>query len=141
MLLTVDTGNPTFKTILESESTDPLEQDQVMEVLLSDEEAETAQKVFDLFKKYRGNLASVDDALPASEQLTFFLKLSKGRGGLQNRFDFIEKVLDHITQEGVVNLDTALSQLGLLKECRLIEPRLKEMAEDWQMNIHQLEQG
>ena len=65
-----------FKTILESESSDPFQQDMVMEILLTDREAETTQKVFDLFKNYRGDLASVDDALPASEQLTFFLALS-----------------------------------------------------------------
>ena len=124
-----------FKTILESESSDPFKQDMVMEILLTDQQAETTQKVFDLFKKYRGDLASVDDALPATEQLKLFLALSKGQGSLNRRFDFVETVLDHITEKGTVNLFEALNNRKLLKDRRLIEPRLEETAENWQENI------
>ena len=127
-----------FKTILESESSNPFKQDMVMEILLTDREAETTQKVFDLFKKYRGDLASVDDALPATEQLEFFLALSKGQGSLNRRFDFVETVLDHITEKGTVNLFEALNNRKLIKDRRLIEPRLEETAENWQENIHDL---
>lgn len=127
-----------FKTILESESSDPFAQDMAMEVLLTDREAETTQKVFDLFKNYRGDLASVDDALPASEQLVLFLALSKGQGSLRRRFDFVETVLDQITKDGTVNLFEALNERKLLKDHRLVEPRLEEMAEGWQQNAEHL---
>jgi len=127
-----------FKTILENESSDPFKQDMVLETMLSDREAKTSQKVFDLFKGYRGDLASVDDALPASEQLDLFLVLSKGQGSLNRRFDFVETVLDFVTKEGTVNLFEALKGFNLLKEGHLIKPRLEEIVKNWQRNIQSL---
>jgi hypothetical protein len=61
-----------FKMMLENESGDPFAQDMIIETMLSDEQSEAHQKVLDLFKDYRGDLASVDDALSPKRQIDFF---------------------------------------------------------------------
>ncbi|MBF0246800.1 MAG: hypothetical protein HQL36_01810 [Alphaproteobacteria bacterium] len=84
-----------FKLMLENES-DPFAQDTIIEILLSDETSEAHQKVLDLFKVYRGDLASVDAALRPELQIEFFTKLTKGQGSFRQRLEFAEKTLEWV---------------------------------------------
>lgn len=103
-----------FKMMLENESGDPFAQDMIIEIMLSDETSEAHQKVLDLFKDYRGDLASVDDALSPKRQIEFFTKLTKGQGSFHERLEFAEKTLEWITSGDTDNLFEGLHARNIL---------------------------
>ncbi|WP_413207491.1 hypothetical protein [Rhodospirillum sp. A1_3_36] len=113
-----------FRTILESESSDPFAQDTAMEVMLSDEQAAETQTVLDLFQDFRGDLPSADDALPPKLQIDLFLKLTKGKGLFRERMDFARAALGVATDDGKRNLFEGLSQTGVLEHRDLCDPAI-----------------
>ena len=104
-----------FETILESESGNPFAQDLVMETMLSDPEAKATQKVLDLFKDFRGDLPSVDDALSPKLQIELFTQLTKGKGSFPERMEFARKSLELVTEKGQRNLFEGLTDFHVLK--------------------------
>jgi len=110
-----------FQTILDSQSSNPFAQDTVLEVMLSDEEAQAHQDVLDLFKEFQGDLASVDDALKPKQQIDLFLELTKGGGNLANRTFFVRQALTVLTANGQRNLRTGLQEIGVLDGSNLLQ--------------------
>jgi len=116
------TDDDIFNTILETNSSNPFAQDLTLEVMLSDEEAQAHQDVLDLFKEFRGDMASVDDALKPKMQIDLFLELTKGHGSLAEREHFARQALTMLTDRGHRNLRDGLKEFhvvdsgGILKE-------------------------
>ena len=107
-------------TLLKTSSSDPFAQDMALEIILSDAEAREAQRVFDLFKDFRGDLPSVDDALKPRQQLDLFVHLTSGQGDLPQRHIFARTALETLI-DGHDNLFEALTAHGILKSGELAE--------------------
>lgn len=118
-----------FQTILETQSGNPFAQDTVLEVMLTDEQAQAHQDVLDLFKEFRGDLASVDDALKPNQQIDLFIELTKGQGSLTERMFFVRKALNVVTVGGQRNLFEGLKELGVLNGRELSEGGVKNLKE------------
>jgi hypothetical protein len=116
-----------FKTILESESGNPFAQDLVMETMLSDPEAKATQKVLDLFKDFRGDLPSVDDALSPKLQIELFTLLTKGKGLFRERLDFARKALEALTGDGTIDIFNGLQNLMILNDGEIAENGVKQL--------------
>ncbi len=116
-----------FATILETESGNPFAQDTALEVALSDAEADAYQNVLDLFKEFRGDLPSVDDALRPELQIKLFLELTKGGGNLPERMHFVRHVLAVATQDGARNLRQGLTDHGVVKGGDLVLDNLDQL--------------
>ncbi len=120
-----------FQTILESQSSNPFAQDLTLEVMLSDEEAQAHQDVLDLFKDFRGDMPSVDDAIKPELQIAFFLELTKGGGQLPERMFFVRKALTVLTASGQRTLSEGLKELHVLNGGAILESgvdKLKNLA-------------
>lgn len=120
-----------FQTILESQSSNPFVQDMTLEVMLSDEEAQAHQDVLDMFKDFRGDLPSVDDAIKPELQIDLFLELTKGHGTLIEREYFTRQALTMLTDHGRRNLRDGLKEYGVLGDGGLLESgvdKLRELA-------------
>lgn len=116
-----------FKMMLENESGDPFAQDMIIEIMLSDETSEAHQKVLDLFKDYRGDLASVDDALSPKMQIEFFTKLTKGQGSFRERLEFAEKTLEWIMSGDTDNLFEGLHARNILDGTELNDHAIESL--------------
>ena len=116
-----------FKMMLENESGDPFAQDMIIEIMLSDETSEAHQKVLDLFKDYRGDLASVDDALSPKRQIEFFTKLTKGQGSFRERLEFAEKTLEWIMSGDTDNLFEGLHARNILDGTELNDHAIESL--------------
>ena len=97
--------------------------------MLTDEQAEAYQDVLKLFKEFRGNLASVDDALSPKQQIELFKQVTKGRGSLPERMVFARKALELVTDKGQTNLFEALTERGALKHGELNEKAIRAIAD------------
>lgn len=117
----------TFKMMLENESGDPFAQDMIIEIMLSDETSEAHQKVLDLFKDYRGDLASVDDALSPKLQIEFFAKLTQGQGSFRQRLEFGKKALEWVMSGNVDNLFEAFHARKILDGPGLNDNAIEEL--------------
>jgi len=115
------TDDEIFQTILETQSSNPFAQDTTLEVMLSDNEAQAHQDVLNLFKEFRGDLPSVDDALKPKQQIDLFLELTKGGGNLANRTFFVRQALTILTANGQRNLRTGLQEIGVLDGSNISE--------------------
>ena len=124
-----------FRTILENESSDPFAQDQAMEVMLSDAEAEETQKVLDLFQDFRGDLPSADDALPPKKQIRLFLLLTKGKGLPIERRAFAREALTMATDDGRRNLFEGLTGCDVLEHRDLSEPAIEALRKGTQQRL------
>jgi len=82
--------------------------------MLSDSEAQAHQYVLNLFKEFRGDMASVDDALKPKMQIDLFLELTKGHGTLAERQHFARQALTMLTERGHRNLRDELKEYGVL---------------------------
>lgn len=116
-----------FATILENDSGNPLAQDTVLAVMLSDEKADAYQGVLDLFNAFRGDLPSADTALKPEQQIDLFLKLTEGGGNLGERMFFVRQVLDIVTRKGAQNLFQGLTERGVLKDGELVEANIERL--------------
>ena len=112
-------------TLLKTSSSDPFAQDMALEIILSDAEAREAQKVFNLFKEFRGDLPSVDDALKPRQQLDLFVHLTSGQGDLPQRHVFARTALETLI-DGHDNLFEALTAHKILKSGELAEDAIEE---------------
>ena len=86
----------------------------VLDVALSDTETQQHQDVLDMFKEFRGDLASVDEAIKPAQQIELFIELTKGQGDLAERMDFARKALTVLTASGERNLFKGLSSFHVL---------------------------
>ena len=123
-----------FTTLLESQSSNPFAQDTVLEVMLSDEQAEAHQDVLDLFNEFRGDLPSADDALNPEFQIRLFLKLTESGGALSDRLFLLRQMLGVITDHGRLNLFTGLHNQDVLKDGELDETAIKAMVANTKTN-------
>lgn len=121
------TDDEIFQTILETNSSNPFAQDTAMEVMLSDSEAQAHQDVLDLFKEFRGDLASVDDALKPQQQIDLFIELTKGQGTLAERMFFARKALTILTGSGERNLFEGLTSLHVLSSGEIAPSGVKAL--------------
>lgn len=120
-----------FQTILENKSGNPFAQDTVLEVMLTDTEAQAHQDVLDLFKEFRDDLASVDDAIKPAQQIDLFIELTKGGGSLPNRMFLARKALTTLTDSGRRNLFEGLTAMRVLVGGEISEDgvdKLRELA-------------
>jgi len=118
-----------FQTILETQSGNPFAQDTVLETMLSDEQAQAHQDVLNLFKEFRGDLASVDDAIKPVQQIDLFLELTKGGGTLAERMFFVRKVLTVLTASGERDLFDGLSNLHVLSGGEITKSGVEKLKE------------
>lgn len=118
-----------FRTILETESSDPFARDTAMEVMLSDAEARETQAVLDLFQAFRGDLPSADNALPPRQQIDLFLRLTKGMGPFRERLDFARHALTLVTDDGQRNLFEGLMAYKVVTHRDLSDPAIDALRE------------
>ncbi len=123
-----------FTTLLESQSSNPFARDTVLEVMLSDEQAEAHQDVLDLFNEFRGDLPSADDALNPEFQIRLFLKLTESGGALSDRLFLLRQMLGVVTDHGRLNLFTGLHNQDVLKDGELDETAIKAMVANTKTN-------
>ena len=102
-----------FQTMLEDEG-GVFDNSLVLDVALSDTETQQHQDVLDMFKEFRGDLASVDEAIKPAQQIELFIELTKGQGDLAGRMDFARKALTVLTASGERNLFKGLSSFHVL---------------------------
>lgn len=118
-----------FQTILETQSGNPFAQDTVLETMLSDEQAQAHQDVLDMFKEFRGDLASVDDAINPAQQIELFIELTKGGGALSNRMFFARKALTTLTASGERTLFKGLTDLHVLDSGEILQSGVEKLRE------------
>ena len=103
--------------------------------MLTDAEASATRDVLDLFKEFRGDLPSVDDALNPKQQIDFFTLVTKGRGSLPERMDFARKVLEFVTHDGQESLFEGLTEYGALNGLELNENVIEVLCKRAQKRI------
>ena len=102
-----------------------------MNVTLSDNETQQYQDVLDLYKEFRGYLASVDEAINPKHQIDWFIEITKGNGALPNRMFLAHQYLTVLTANGTRNLSVALKEFGILGDGVLLDvgmDKLRQMA-------------
>jgi len=102
-----------FQTMLEDQS-GMFNNNLVLEVALSDADTQQHQSVLDLYKEFRGDLASVDEAISPKQQIDLFIELTKGGGNLPNRMFLARKALTVLTSNGTRNLSLGLRNFHVL---------------------------
>ena len=115
-----------FQTMLEDEG-GVIDNSLVLEVALSDTETQQHQDVLDMFKEFRGDLASVDTAIKPKQQIELFIELTKGQGDLAERMFFARKALTVLTASGTRNLSEGLSSLHVLSGDEIISNGVKDL--------------
>ena len=122
--------NEIFQTMLEDQS-GMFDNNLVLEVALSDSETQQHQDVLDLYKEFRGDMASVDEALKPAQQIDLFIELTKGGGNLSNRMLLARKALTVLTTNGTRNLSEGLKAEGVFMGDGILDSgvsRLRTMA-------------
>jgi len=102
-----------FQTLLEDQS-GMFDSSLVLEVALSDADTQQHQDVLNLYKEFRGDMASVDEALKPQQQIELFIELTKSGGTLANRMFLGRKALTVLTSGGTRNLSAGLKALHVL---------------------------
>ena len=129
------TDDEIFQTMLEDQS-GMFDNNLVLEVALSDSETQQHQNVLDLYKEFRGDLASVDEVIKPAQQIELFIELTKGGGTLAERAHFARQALTVLTDRGHRNLRDGLNEFGVLGSGALLDSgvkNLREMASTSQM--------
>jgi len=96
-------------------------------VSLSDSETQQHQDVLDLYKEFRGDLASVDEAISPKRQINLFIELTKGGGNLANRMLQARKALTVLTANGTRNLSEGLKAEGVYTGDGILESGVKRL--------------
>lgn len=125
-----------FQTILEDQS-GLFDNETVLEVALSDEETQQHQDVLNLFKEFRGDLPSVDAAIPPAEQIELFIQLTKAQGNLAERMHFARQALTALTASGKRSLFEGMTEFHILDGGKVSETgvdKLKTMVAQSQQN-------
>jgi len=115
-----------FKTILEDQG-GVFDNSLVLDVALSDTETQQHQDVLDMFKEFRGDLASVDAAIKPKQQIDLFIELTKGQGDLAERLHFARKALTVLTASGERSLFVGLSNMHVLSGDEIVPSGVKAL--------------
>lgn len=124
------TDDDIFQTMLEDQG-GMFDNSLVLEVALSDADTQQHQDVLDLFKEFRGDMASVDEVIKPAQQIDLFIELTKGGGTLTERMFFVRKVLTVLTSNGTRNLSEGLKAEGVYTGDGILQSgvsRLRTMA-------------
>jgi len=101
----------------------------VLEVALSDSETQQHQDVLDLYKEFRGDLASVDEVIKPAQQIELFIELTKGGGTLAERAHLARQALTVLTDRGHRNLRDGLKEFGVLGSGAILDSGVKKLRE------------
>ena len=91
------------------------------------EVAQQHQNVLDLYKEFRGDLASVDEVIKPAQQIDLFIELTKGGGTLAERAHFARQALTVLTASGERNLSEGLKAEGVYTGDGILQSGVKRL--------------